>query len=60
VQPKCTTPFPELPAHGNGSVLCIRVDEIARAGVTWVPDDIGAEIAPGAAVPPASPAGVSS
>jgi hypothetical protein len=41
-------------------VLCIRVDEIARAGITWMPDDIGAEIAPGAAVLPASPAGVSS
>jgi peptide/nickel transport system permease protein len=57
---KCTTPFPEIPAHGDGAVLCIRVDEIARAGVTWAPEQVGAEIAPDAEVEPASPAGVSS
>ena len=43
---KCTAPFPALPAHGDGSVLCIRVDEVARAGITWGADDVGAEIAP--------------
>ncbi len=44
----CTVPFPALPAHTDGSVLCIRVDEVARAGATWHADDVGAEAAPGA------------
>ena len=35
VQEKCTVPFPALPAHGDGSVLCIRVDEIHGAHLTW-------------------------
>ena len=42
-QEKCTVPFPDLPAHGDGSVLCIRVDEIARAGLEWTPEAVGAE-----------------
>jgi peptide/nickel transport system permease protein len=48
VREQCTTPFPALPAHGDGSVLCIRVDEIHDAGVTWDADEVGAEIEPGA------------
>jgi peptide/nickel transport system permease protein len=62
-QDKCTVPFPALPAHGDGitggSVLCIRVEELARANVTWEADEVGAETLP----PPAQPdplAGVSS
>jgi peptide/nickel transport system permease protein len=42
-QEKCTKPFPLLPAHGNGSVRCIRVEEIARAGVRWGAEPVGAE-----------------
>ncbi len=49
-QEKCTTPFPALPAHGDGSVLCIRVDEIHDAGVTWTAEQVGAEVTPGAGV----------
>jgi peptide/nickel transport system permease protein len=49
-QQKCTVPFPALPAHGDGSVLCIRVDELSRANATWGAEDVGAEIAPGAGV----------
>ena len=37
-----------LPAHGDGSVRCIRVDELARANVTWDADDVGAEVVVGA------------
>jgi peptide/nickel transport system permease protein len=58
-QDRCRTPFPDAPAHGNGSVLCIRVDEIARAGVTWDVDRVGAEIAPAAGEVPTT-AGVPS
>jgi len=65
-QEKCTTPFPALPAHGDGSVLCIRVHEIHDAGVRWDADHVGAEIAPDAGVvaepiadEPAPTAGVS-
>ncbi len=47
-QEKCTAPFPALPAHGDGSVLCIRVDEIHDAGIRWGAEHVGAEIAPGA------------
>jgi peptide/nickel transport system permease protein len=47
-QEQCTTPFPALPAHGDGSVLCIRVDEIHDAGVRWGVESVGAEIAPDA------------
>ena len=61
---KCSLPFPALPAHGEGSVLCIRVDEVARAGATWTPDEIGAELQPASgalpSVEPAPTAGVSS
>jgi peptide/nickel transport system permease protein len=59
-QEQCTVPFVSLPAHGDGSVLCIRVDELARANVSWEADDVGAEIAPDAAVEPAPTAGVPS
>jgi peptide/nickel transport system permease protein len=63
VQDTCTAPFPALPAHGAGSVLCIRVDELARANATWGADEVGAETAPGAEmlpdVEPAPTAGVS-
>ena len=47
-QEKCTVPFPALPAHGDGSVLCIRVDEIHAAGVNWGAERAGAEVSPGA------------
>jgi peptide/nickel transport system permease protein len=52
-QEQCTVPFVALPAHGagqdiNGSVRCIRVEELARADVTWGADDVGAEIVVGA------------
>jgi len=53
-QDECTVPFPALPAHGEGSVLCIRVDEIHDAGVRWHADRVGAETAP---VPSAPTAG---
>jgi peptide/nickel transport system permease protein len=49
-QEKCTTPFAALPAHGTGSVLCIRVSEIHDAGVTWGAEPVGAEVTPGAGV----------
>jgi peptide/nickel transport system permease protein len=49
-QEKCTVPFPDLPAHGDGSVLCVRVDEISRAGLEWEPEAVGAETAPTAGV----------
>jgi peptide/nickel transport system permease protein len=49
-QETCTTPFPARPAHGNGSVLCVRVDEIHAAGVTWGAEPVGAEVTPGAGV----------
>jgi peptide/nickel transport system permease protein len=49
-QEKCTAPFPALPAHGAGSVLCIRVHEIHDAGVTWGAEQVGAEVTPGAGV----------
>jgi peptide/nickel transport system permease protein len=44
-QEQCTVPFVSLPAHDEGSVRCIRVEELARANVTWDADDIGAELA---------------
>jgi peptide/nickel transport system permease protein len=42
-QEKCTAPFPALPAHGDGSVLCIRVHEIHDAGIRWGAEHVGAE-----------------
>jgi len=57
-QEQCTVPFVSLPAHGNGSVLCIRVEELARAHVTWEADDVGAETAAESAGQPAPTAGV--
>jgi peptide/nickel transport system permease protein len=49
-QPRCTAPFPAVPAHGDGSVLCVRVDEVAHAGLTWDADEVGAEIESSAGV----------
>ncbi|PWW25004.1 peptide/nickel transport system permease protein [Geodermatophilus normandii] len=40
---QCTTPFPALPAHGEGSVLCVRVDELTRDHATWAPESAGDE-----------------
>jgi peptide/nickel transport system permease protein len=45
---KCRTPFPAVPAHGQGSVLCVRVDELHH--LTWEAEEIGAETAPTAGV----------
>jgi peptide/nickel transport system permease protein len=58
---KCTVPFPTLPAHGDGSVRCIRVDELARAHVTWDAEAVGAEAEPPvpSAARPTPTAGVS-
>jgi peptide/nickel transport system permease protein len=47
-QEKCTTPFPALPAHDDGSVLCIRVREINDAGLRWGAEHAGDEVASGA------------
>ena len=38
------------PAHGSGSVLCVRVDELHRTNLTWEAEEIGAETAPTAGV----------
>ena len=45
---KCTAPFPALPAHGSGDVLCIRVEELSRSRATWEPEHVGEETVPGA------------
>jgi len=42
-QDRCTVPFPALPAHEDGSVLCVRVHEIHDAGVSWHAEPVGAE-----------------
>ena len=47
-QDQCTTPFPVVPAHGDGSVLCVRVGEIHDAGLRWGAEDAGDEVASGA------------
>jgi peptide/nickel transport system permease protein len=51
-QEQCTVPFVPFPAHGDGratgSVRCIRVEELARAHVTWDADDVGAVVLVGA------------
>jgi peptide/nickel transport system permease protein len=51
-QEQCTVPFVPLPAHGDGittgSVRCIRVEELARANVSWDADEVGAEVVVGA------------
>jgi peptide/nickel transport system permease protein len=47
---RCRTPFPAVPAHGSGSVLCIRVDELHRTNLTWEAESVGAETAPTAGV----------
>jgi peptide/nickel transport system permease protein len=47
-QPQCTTAFVAASAHGDGSVRCIRVDELARTHATWDAEDLGAEVAPSA------------
>jgi peptide/nickel transport system permease protein len=53
-QDKCTAPFPAVPAHvgkgQDGSVLCIRVDELHRKNLTWEAEPVGAETAPTAGV----------
>ena len=56
---ECTVPFPALPAHGEGSVLCTRVDEVHDAGIRWHAEPVGAELDPAAAAAPAPTAGVS-
>jgi peptide/nickel transport system permease protein len=58
-------PFVSLPAHGDGSVRCIRVEELARVNATWGTEDVGAELVVGAdplepVDQPATTAGVSS
>ncbi|RZU32067.1 dipeptide/oligopeptide/nickel ABC transporter permease/ATP-binding protein [Blastococcus saxobsidens] len=58
VRDECTTPFPALPAHGGGSVLCIRVHEVHDAGIRWSAEPVGAELAPEAAIEPVPTAGV--
>ena len=50
-QEQCTVPFEPLPAHADGpgtggSVLCIRVEELARQNLTWDADAVGAVTAP--------------
>jgi peptide/nickel transport system permease protein len=54
-QEECTVPFPVLPAHGDGTVLCIRAVELSRAQVRWDSDAAGAELvlAPAGAADPA-------
>ena len=54
---ECTTPFPSLPAHGSGSVLCIRVDELSGEHATWEPEHAGDERAPLAGAVGAAPEG---
>jgi peptide/nickel transport system permease protein len=54
-QDRCTAPFLEQAAHGDGSVLCIRVDELSRANLTWDAEAVGAATA----VETTSTAGVS-
>ena len=53
-QEKCTVPFPSIPAHDGGSVLCVRADELARAQATWEPEHVGDELAPRAGESPAT------
>jgi peptide/nickel transport system permease protein len=48
---ECRSPFPALPAHGTGSVRCVRADELQREQVTWDVDPVGAELETGAEVP---------
>ncbi|WP_116453607.1 dipeptide/oligopeptide/nickel ABC transporter permease/ATP-binding protein, partial [Blastococcus litoris] len=50
-QETCTRPFAALPAHGDGSVLCVRVAEVHDAGIRWGAEHVGAETAPDAGVP---------
>ncbi len=39
----CRKPFSALPAHERGSVRCIRVGDVALAGIGWHADAVGAE-----------------
>jgi peptide/nickel transport system permease protein len=48
---ECRAPFPALPAHGTGSVRCVRADELRREQVAWDVDAVGAELESGAGVP---------
>jgi peptide/nickel transport system permease protein len=54
---ECRTPFAAVPAHGDGSVLCVRVDELTRAHAHWDAEAVGAETSPESQ--PAPTAGVS-
>ncbi|MCZ2805349.1 dipeptide/oligopeptide/nickel ABC transporter permease/ATP-binding protein [Modestobacter sp. VKM Ac-2983] len=45
-QDQCRAPFPAEPAHGIGSVLCVRADELAGAHLSWDADPVGAAPAP--------------
>jgi peptide/nickel transport system permease protein len=47
-QPQCTERFAASPAHGEGSVRCIRVDELAHSKATWDADEVGTEFEVGA------------
>jgi peptide/nickel transport system permease protein len=47
---RCTQPFPAMDAHGGGSVLCIRAEELTRTHATWSAEQAGAETAPTAGV----------
>jgi peptide/nickel transport system permease protein len=48
---KCTAaPVPPAPAHGTGTVRCVRVDEIHRGHLTWAAEPVGAETASTAGV----------
>ncbi len=40
----CRVPFVPLPAHGGGSVLCIRAEDLARENATWERERAGAEV----------------
>jgi len=56
-QEQCTVPFVSLPAHGDGSVRCIRVEELTRHHATWDAEAVGAGAATDATVEPAPTAG---
>ncbi|MEU2349177.1 dipeptide/oligopeptide/nickel ABC transporter permease/ATP-binding protein [Modestobacter sp. NPDC049651] len=52
-QQQCTTPFPALPAHGDGTVLCIRAAELS--GARWGAVAVGAETVPAPAASTLTP-----
>ncbi|WP_249522558.1 ABC transporter ATP-binding protein [Modestobacter marinus] len=57
-QDQCRSPFPVLPAHATGSVLCVRAEELAREHLSWAAEPVGAP--PEAAGSPPEPAGATS